>query len=245
MSDPAIPAATLVVVRDRSSGPPELLMVERAEGMAFAGGALVFPGGRIDAADERFAALLGLGDDGSARVAAIRETLEETAVPAALAPVPSAEQALALQAALIAGRDFAELLAEHGLTIAAGALTAFARWVPAFHAVRRFDTLFFLAAAPAGEWRPNAVAGECSGAFWIAAREVLEQDSRLIFPTRRNLERLAQHSGLAAMCADAAAYPVVPITPWVEEHDGTRFITIPGDLGYPVVREPLEGLWRG
>ena len=47
-STPAIPAATLVTVRDRPGKPPELLMVERAKGMAFAGGALVFPGGRID-----------------------------------------------------------------------------------------------------------------------------------------------------------------------------------------------------
>ena len=48
MEQPAIPAATLVVVREPHGDPPELLMVERAQGMAFAGGALVFPGGRID-----------------------------------------------------------------------------------------------------------------------------------------------------------------------------------------------------
>ena len=48
MTDEAIPAATLILVRDRPEGPPDLLMVERAEGMAFAAGALVFPGGRID-----------------------------------------------------------------------------------------------------------------------------------------------------------------------------------------------------
>ena len=51
VSDEAIPAATLIVVRERARRPPELLMVERAEGMAFAAGALVFPGGRIDEAD--------------------------------------------------------------------------------------------------------------------------------------------------------------------------------------------------
>ena len=48
---PAIPAATLILFRERADGPPELLLVERSKGMAFAGGAIVFPGGRIDADD--------------------------------------------------------------------------------------------------------------------------------------------------------------------------------------------------
>ena len=34
MADEAIPAATLILVRDRADGPAEILMVERAEGMA-------------------------------------------------------------------------------------------------------------------------------------------------------------------------------------------------------------------
>ncbi len=249
MSDPIIPAATLIVVRDRAAQAPELLMVERAEGMAFAGGALVFPGGRIDAADTALAASLDLGDDGAAAIAAIRETIEETAIPAGLSPVPDAPTALALQADLVAGGDFAQLLSARGLSIDLAALTRFARWVPKFHAVRRFDTLFFIAAAPPGEWRPNPMAGECTGAFWLSAAEVLAREergeARLIFPTRRNLERLAQHADVAAIRADAAAHPIEPVTPWIEEHDGVKFITIPSHLGYPVVREKLSGIWRG
>lgn len=246
MSEAPIPAATLVVVRDRAHGPPELLMVERASGMAFAGGALVFPGGRIDPADAQLGAGLGLT---GAAVAAVRETIEETAVPAALEPLPSREQALHMQQALIAGQPFGELLRALGLGLKPEALVPFARWVPSFHATRRFDTMFFIAEAPSGPWAPNAVAGECSGAFWITAAEVLERDrsgaARLIFPTRRNLERLSQHDSLAAIRADAEAHRVEPITPWLEEIDGASFVTIPGDLGYPVVRERLEGLWRG
>src|SRR5205823_11603758 len=97
VTDEAIPAATLILVRERPSGPPELLMVERAEGMAFAAGALVFPGGRIDEADRRLAEQLGLDADWPARIAAIRETIEETAVPVGLAPVPDHEGARELQ----------------------------------------------------------------------------------------------------------------------------------------------------
>ena len=48
-----IPAATLVLMRERADGPPELLVTERTGHMAFAAGALVFPGGRIDADDHR------------------------------------------------------------------------------------------------------------------------------------------------------------------------------------------------
>jgi 8-oxo-dGTP pyrophosphatase MutT (NUDIX family) len=234
---PAIPAATLVAVRDAAHGPPELLMVERAAGMAFAAGALVFPGGRIDS-----------GDAG-AKAAAIRETLEETAIPVGLAPTPSAETARALQAALVEGCEFEPLLAGHGLSLDLDALTPFARWVPKFHATRRFDTMFFVTRAPAGEWEPNVVPGECSGAFWITAGEALEREARgearMIFPTRRNLERLALHNDFDSIRADAEAHAIAPITPWVEEVDGTSFITIPDGIGYPVTREKLDGLWRG
>src|SRR4051812_30248855 len=107
MTDEAIPAATLIVVREKAGGPPELLMVERAEGMAFAAGALVFPGGRIDDADRQFAATLGL-EDGAA-VAAIRETIEETAIPVGLAPLPDREEAARLQRELTGDGEFAAL----------------------------------------------------------------------------------------------------------------------------------------
>lgn len=246
MVDEAIPAATLIVVREQRDGPPELLMVERAEGMAFAAGALVFPGGRIDEADRRLAGELGID---AAAIAAIRETVEETAVPVALQPTPDTETALSLQQDLTADKHFAAALADAGCRLDPVSLTPFARWVPKFHAVRRFDTLFFVAKAPQGEWEPIVIEGECAGAFWLSAGEVLEREqsgeARLIFPTRRTLERLAQHSNFEAIRADALAHPIQPISPWVEESDGEKFITIPKHLGFPVTQEKLDGLWRG
>ena len=246
MADEAIPAATLIVVRDRAGAAPELLMVERAEGMAFAAGALVFPGGRIDQTDRDFSSQLGIE---AAALAAIRETIEETAIPVGLIPTPSHQHAFELQQALAANQPFHELLRASGLVIDAGALTPFAHWVPKFHAVRRFDTLFYVASAPEGEWTPRVIEGECAGAAWISAAEVLEREARgearLIFPTRRTLERLAQHSGFEAIRADALAHRIDPVTPWVEQVDGEKFITIPDDLGFPVTKERLDGLWRG
>jgi 8-oxo-dGTP pyrophosphatase MutT (NUDIX family) len=235
----------LVTVRERAGHVPELLMVERAEGMAFAGGALVFPGGRIDEADRHLAPT----DDAAAAVAAIRETLEEAAIPAGILPVPPAETCLQLQQDLLADRLFEVLLQEHDLELRLDALIPFARWVPKFHATRRFDTLFYLARAPGPDWVPHVVEGECSGALWISAAQALEREqrgeARLIFPTRRNLERLAKHASFDEMRADAEAHPIEPISPWVEEVEGENFITIPEGIGYPVTREKLDGLWRG
>jgi 8-oxo-dGTP pyrophosphatase MutT (NUDIX family) len=246
VNDEPIPAATLIVVRERETGPPELLMVERARGMAFAAGALVFPGGRIDDADRQLAADLHTD---AAAIAAIRETLEETAIPVGLDPVPDEATALDLQRALIADTPFAGLIGRSGLRVGVEALTPFARWVPKFHAVRKFDTLFFVARAPAGDWRPNVIERECAAALWLTAKDALERErrgeARLIFPPRRTLERLAQHSSFEAIRADALAHAIEPVTPWVEERDGEQFITIPGHLGFPVTQERLDGLWRG
>ncbi len=236
MADEAIPAATLVVVRDTASA-PEFLMVERSEGMAFAAGALVFPGGRIDDADR------ASGAD-AAVVAAIRETIEETAIPVGLTPTPGADGSRDIQTALLAEGNVGQILKDAGVELDPAALTPFARWVPKFHAIRRFDTMFFIARCPPGEWTPNVIEGECARACWITAADALAE-ARLIFPTRRNLERLAQHRSFDEIRADALAHPIEPVTPWVAERDGEKFITIPDHLGYPVTEERLDGLRRG
>jgi 8-oxo-dGTP pyrophosphatase MutT (NUDIX family) len=240
-----IPAATLVLMRERGDGPPELLVTERTGQMAFAAGALVFPGGRIDADDHLTADMLGTD---AARVAAIRETIEETGLAPGLAPAPDAASVAALRAGIADEEPFASLLAAHGLAIDAEALIPFARWCPNFRETRRFDTLFFLAEAPADAPEPEVSAYEAVRAFWASAAEILAEveagRAQIIFPTRRNLERLARFSSIAEARADAAAHPVATITPWVEERSGALHVCIPEGIGYPVTCEPLESARR-
>ncbi len=70
---PAIPAATVVLMRDGDDG-IETIMLRKNSKIAF-GGMWVFPGGRIDDADRD---TLDADDDaGAARVAAVREAREE------------------------------------------------------------------------------------------------------------------------------------------------------------------------
>ena len=236
-----VPAATLVLMRERRGGPPELLVTERTGHMAFAAGALVFPGGRIDADDHLTAETLGTD---AAKVAAIRETIEETGLAPGLTPAPQGATVAALREGLSDEEPFASLLAAHGLAIDGDALIPFARWCPNFRETRRFDTLFFLAEAPAGAPAPQVSAHEAVRAFWASAADILAEveagRAHIIFPTRRNLERLARFGSIAKARADAAAHPVATITPWVEERDGAPHVCIPEGIGYPVTSEPLE-----
>lgn len=246
LPDP-IPAATLILIRPAADGgPPEILMLERAETMAFAAGALVFPGGRIDPEDEALAARFPAVEDAAARIAAIRETIEETGVAPALRPAPDAS---ALRAAMAGGRPFAALLDEMDLSLDLESLTPFARWCPNFREARRFDTLFYLAEAPAGGGTlHSADETESVYTFWASAETVLAEieaeRAKAIFPTRRNLERLARFDSLAEARLDAGRHPVSRITPWVEEHDGRRLVCIPEGIGYPVTSEPYESARR-
>jgi 8-oxo-dGTP pyrophosphatase MutT (NUDIX family) len=245
-----IPAATLVLLRDRPGGPPDLLMVERAKAMAFAGGALVFPGGRIDPGDYALAAELG-GDDEDmpARIAAIRETIEEAGVPVGLIPAPNAPTLAAIRDGLHAGQTLGALLDQHELTLDLDQLTYFARWLPAHAHMRIFDTRFYLARWPDGAAEPEVDSTENVRLLWSSAADVLADcdagRAAIIFPTRRNLERLAQYDSYQAAVADALAYPVKTVTPWTEERDGVPHLCIPDDIGYPVTAERLHSAMRG
>ena len=243
----AIPAATLIVMRDRASAPPELLTVTRAKGMAFAGGAIVFPGGRVDAADEATGAAHD-ADDAAFRIAAIRETLEEAGIPAALDPFPERTLVHRLQDDLHAGAALDGLLHHAGLRLALDSLVPFTRWKPAFKHARVFDTLFYLVRAPDGDWTPRPQPGECEAAEWLSAADALARIERgtasAIFPTKRNLERLARFASFDEAVADAARHPVTLITPWIEPRGGEDHVCIPDGLGYPVTSEPLATAFR-
>ena len=249
MTSDAIPAATLVIFRDTDAGPPELLLVERAKAMAFAGGALVFPGGRIDPGDHALAATIGADEDGAARIAAIRETIEEAGLAIGLRPTPDAATLATIRAALHAGTNFAETLAAAGASLDPAALHPFARWLPAHAPMRIFDTRFYLARLPTKA--PVAVVDGTENVrlFWASAAQVLADAdagrATIIFPTRRNLERLAMFASFDDAVADAAAHPVRTITPFVEDRADGAFLCIPDDLGYPVTAERMTSAMRG
>lgn len=251
---PAIPAATLVIFRrSPQGGPPQLLMVERSSAMNFAGGAAVFPGGRIDAADRQLAVALGAADDDhteewAARIAAVRETLEETGLALGVAQQPSLEQARHARARLLETGELAPVLGEMNWQLDLEALVPFARWRPNHRGMRVYDTRFYLADLGTGAVDLEIDRTENTHLFWASANEALELSEqgriKVIFPTRRNLERLAQFADFEAARSHAAAHPVQVISPFVVERDGEPWLTIPDDAGYPICAEPLSSAAR-
>ncbi|WP_019515749.1 NUDIX hydrolase [Sphingomonas sp. Mn802worker] len=247
----AVPAATLVIFRERSGGPPELLMVERAQKMAFAAGAMVFPGGRVDPGDHALAQTLGADDDGetAARIAAIRETIEEAGLPVGLTATPSLAALTKMRRALHAGTAFADVLRAAGVTLDLDTLVPFARWRPAHRHRRIFDTRFYLARLPGDA--PEACVDQTENVrlAWASAAGVLADADAgrlsIIFPTRRNLERLAQFASFDAAVAHARATPLRVVTPWSERRGGEDRLCIPEDLGYPVTSEATASAMRG
>lgn len=209
-------------MRDRAGEAPRILIVQRGAALVFAAGAYVFPGGRVDPEDRESAASIYPAldtDEAAARIAAIRETREETGI--------------------VIASD----------VVAAGAgLVPFARWLPRHEAVkRRFDTRFYLARATE-ESDPVADGEETSHAFWATAADVLARceagDGRAIFPTRRLLERLALFGSFAEARADAARWPQRTISPWIEPRGDGDWLCIPDDAGYPVTGEPIATAFR-
>jgi 8-oxo-dGTP pyrophosphatase MutT (NUDIX family) len=248
----AIPAATLVLFRAApDGGPDEHLFVERAMTMAFAGGAIVFPGGRVDAGDHALAAkFAGYDpDDAAARVAAIRETVEEAGVAIGIGGADDAVTVVKLRAHLHDGVPFGDALAGLNLSIDIAPLIPFARWRPNFRETRNFDTRFYLARAAIDA--PAATVDETENVrlFWASARHALDETEggrvTMIFPTRRNVERLATLGHFERAAAQAGTISIETITPWIEERGDQRYLCIPDGQGYPVTAERLQAAIRG
>ncbi len=251
--DGHIPAATVVIFRHcRNGGPPELLMVQRAKEMRFAGGAAVFPGGRIDPEDGALAAQLYPAADIevlSARIGGIRETLEETGLAIGLTKQVSGQEAADARAMLLEQGALAPVMERFGWTLAPDHLIPFARWCPKVSGT--FDTRFYLADLGTGAVDITVDATENTRLFWTSAKGALDLadagEISVIFPTRRNLDRLALFGSFAEAKAHCDVTPVVTVSPNMEERDGEKWLLIPDyqARGYPVEGEPLASAKRG
>ncbi len=246
------PASTILLLRQGASDAVEVFMMVRHYQIEFASGALVFPGGSVDAGDQDIVARPELyagvaGDDETTlkfRIAAIRETFEESRILLARQRGSSelidarraGEIADAHRDALNDGQvKFADIIADNDLVLALDLLVPYAHWITPEGMKKRFDTWFFLAAAP-----PEQVGRhdgrESTDSAWLSPREALEGGSTgrftLPFPTTRNLIKLGKQTDVAAALDDARASTVVTVIPVLSRDGDRRVLRIPRDAGY-------------
>jgi 8-oxo-dGTP pyrophosphatase MutT (NUDIX family) len=259
-SPPALPSATILLVRDGGDG-LEVFMVQRHHRIDFATGAMVFPGGKVDPddADPALDARLA-GADGhdaterSLREAAIRETFEESGV---LLARPRGERALIdatrLRAIEDAHRDalndgrrtMSEIARDEDLELAGDLLVPFAHWITPSFMPKRFDTHFFLAEAP-----PDHVAihdgGESVDSVWTRPADAVAEEEAgrriIIFPTMMNVKKLGRSPTVAEALAAARRDPIVTVFPQVEDRGGVPTMILPADAGYEITEAPVDDL---
>lgn len=257
---PVRDAATVMLVRDGVGG-MEVFMLRRNLRSDFVGGAYVFPGGAVDEADrhadldavcegrsdDQASAVLGVERGGLAYwVAAIRESFEEAGVllahDATGSVVSFADPDVAARferhrRAVDRGEArLVDVCRREHLQLAVGAMHYFSHWITPVGPPRRYDTRFFVAAAP-----PEQVAlhddRETIANLWVGPREALERhragELEMIFPTIKNLQAIARFERAADLLHHAAAIAAVPtILPrMVSDEQGMR-ILLPGDEGY-------------
>lgn len=252
-----------MVVRDgpHTSAPLEVLLLRRNLRADFVGGAHVFPGGAVDPedggprverlcrgrTDDAASATLGVGSGGLAYwVAAVRECFEEAGLLLACSPDgeavsfsdPGVAERFARHRAALNARErsFLGVCESEGLSLSVDALHYFAHWITPEGSPRRYDTRFFVAAAPEGQ-TPAHDAGETISDVWVRPADALERhraaEMELILPTIRNLQAIGRFATSAELLDAASAACEVPtVLPRVVADDGGVRLLLPGDPSY-------------
>ena len=244
-------ASTILLLRDSADG-IEVFMMERHHQIEFNSGALVFPGGSVDAQDREFIAHPELysdtaerdGDALGFRIAAIRETFEESGILLArrqgMTSIIDAAGAGTIAAthrrALCAHEtSLANIVRDNRLELAVDALVPYAHWITPENFPKRFDTWFFLAQAPKDQLGRHDGA-ESTGSLWLSPREALAGGEsgrfKLPFATTRNLIRLGHQPSVSAALEHASGLSIVTVMPVMTKTDRGVHFRIPAEAGY-------------
>ena len=265
VTTPPRPAATVVMLRDGSDG-LEVFLLRRHGLSNVLGGAYVFPGGKVDAADAELdmqrhldrdpARLHGeLGEPdldlvtaASLYVAAIREAFEESGILF----VQGASPAVAAKAGqlLREGLSFEEVLARLALRLDTANVVPWSRWItPKLPTVsnKRFDTRFFVSTIP-GDQVARHDNHEATESTWATPRAALQRywngDIELAPPQIMSLSYLSHFRTVDQVLRTArkARPPVIAPEPF--QHEGLRVICYPGDARHSVPQRAFPGPTR-
>jgi len=277
-ASPAKDAATVVLVRAvggaAGTGGIEVFCVVRSRESGFMGGAVVFPGGKLDPSDvlaewtplttpprspDRDGEPFTHGDAHfrSLAIAAARETLEEAAILHVDGGAVTDEELLVLRKELEGTPDaLRAFLSRRQLRLDLGALHPFARWITPVAESRRFDARFFMAVAPEGQTGAHDER-ETTSSTWASPEALLERFERgeiqLMPPTHRTLALLVGCRSTDDALAIAARASLSPICPRLAKHpspegeqDGaeTLALVLPGDPAHDVREARVPGKSR-
>ena len=234
---PIRPAATVIIARQAQSG-VEIFMLKRTSRASFASGMFVFPGGKVDGDDHlhrydsfrqgpddaQHAQVSALGNEWRGFwVAAIRETFEEAGLLLAyrdgqmisFEDEQQHQRFAAYREPLHAGEiSLLEICQREGLQLAVDQVHYYNRFVTPLGRPRRFDTRFFIAAAPASQTGQHD-AKETVDSIWISPDEALRrhqnQEFDLMNLTRIQLQWLAAFEDQSALLRMASANRNFPV----------------------------------
>jgi 8-oxo-dGTP pyrophosphatase MutT (NUDIX family) len=249
-----------MLVRDERDG-LHVFMLRRNLDSVFVGGAYLFPGGAVDEADRhtdleahcegrtdaQASESLGIAAGGLAFwVAAIRECFEEAGV---LLAYDADGHMMSLDDPTVAARfkrhradvdrgarRLVDVCTDEHLRLAVDHMHYFSHWITPEGAPRRYDTRFFVCAAPSGQ-TPLHDDRETIANCWIRPADAIERYERgefdLILPTLKSLEAIGRFERSADLLAAAAAAEQLPGgQPRLgREGHGVR-IRLPGDPDY-------------
>ena len=267
VTTPLRPAATVVMLRDAPVG-LEVFLMKRHTLSDVLGGAYVFPGGKVDAADTEIdmAAYLdqplrllhaGLNEAdisertaGGLYVAALREAFEESGVLFAQGFATPDIDAARAATLLREGHGFNAVLARMALRLQTRSLVPWSRWItPTAPSVmnKRFDTRFFVSAVPAGQVAIHDN-HETTESIWLSPRTALQQywDGQIALapPQIMSLVQLSRHASVDSVLTAARSRLPPVIQPEPFDLEGGRVICYPGDVRHSVRERAMPGPTR-
>ena len=248
-----IPSATIIMLREENDC-LEAFMVVRHHEIDFASGALVFPGGKIDQQDyEMDIYCEGINKDEpfdhAYKVGAIREAFEESGILFArtrgskeIISSSKLKELSHYRKALHSGQiTFRDFLVKENLVLACDELYQFAHWITPKMMPKRFDTQFFIARAPHQTALHDG--NESIDSFWLSPKEALEGNRNgkftIIFPTRVNIEFLAEIESIERAIAESLRVKIKAVLPRVEHRDDGAYVVIDEDTGYKTTSEKI------